>query len=137
MTKAVATARFKERKRQVRLGQLDMIGPTIPTLSEFSKGNITYQRDVKQKRSWKKVEHHMARWNKAFGNLKLSEITVKHIDDYKVSRLSEVQPVTINRKIKVLRHLFYLAKKWKMFSGENPVAESGLIPTESQSIRVL
>lgn len=39
--------------------------------------------------------------------------------------------------MEVLRHLFYLAKKWKKFYGENPVAESGLIPTESQSMRVL
>lgn len=137
ITKAAAQVRLEEKKRQVRRGELDMIGARIPTLSEFSKDYIIYQRDVKQKRSWKKDESHLARWNKAFNHLKLSEITVKHIDDHKLNRLSEVKPVTVNRELEVLRHLFYLAKKWKKFFGENPVAESGLIPTESLCMRVL
>lgn len=137
VTKSVAQARLEERRRQVRLGQLDMIVTRIPALSEFSKEYLIYQRDIKQKRSWKKDESHLARWNKAFGELKLCEITAKYIDDYKLNRLTEVKSVTLNRELEVLRHLFYLAKKWKKVFGENPVAEAGLIPTESQSIRVL
>jgi len=54
VTKDVARARLEERKKQVRLGQLDMIGAKIPTLSNFSDAYIKYQKDVKKKRSWKR-----------------------------------------------------------------------------------
>jgi len=54
ITKTVAQAKLAERKRQIRLGQLDMIGADIPTLSKFSVEYIKYQRDVKNKRSWER-----------------------------------------------------------------------------------
>lgn len=52
VTKDVARARLEERRRQVRLGQLDMIGNKIPTLSEFSQEYIKHIRDIKGNRSW-------------------------------------------------------------------------------------
>jgi len=137
VTKTVAQTRLEERKRQVRLGQLDMINADIPTLKDFSIDYLEYKKNVNLKRSWQKDESHLKRFNNYFGNLKLSEITAKHIDDYKQIRVREVKPVTVNHELEVLRHLFYLAKKWKNFYGENPVSESGLIKTESQRTRVL
>ncbi|MEQ9617835.1 MAG: tyrosine-type recombinase/integrase [Deltaproteobacteria bacterium] len=137
VTKDIALARLAERKKQLRLGQLDMLKTTIPTLREFSRDYMVYQREVKFKRSWKKDEAHLRIFNSLFGDKKLSEITAKDIDDYKQKRLQEVKPVTVNRELEVLRHLFYLAKKWKKFFGDNPVSESGLLKTESQRIRVL
>ena len=41
-----------QRKRHVALGQLDMIGATIPTLAEFSHHYLKHGRDVIRKRSW-------------------------------------------------------------------------------------
>jgi len=96
-TKIQARARLEERRRQARLGQYDMIGAHIPTLSEFAGDYVTYARDVVKKRSWKKDEAHLRNWNKAFGSLRLKEITPKHIDDYKLARVKEVKPVTVNR----------------------------------------
>jgi len=109
----------------------------IPTLQYFSFDYIEYQKKVKLKRSWKKDEAHLRNFNKVLGKIKLSDITVKHIDDYKLKRLKGVKPITVNRELEVLRHLFYLAKKWKRFFGENPVSESGLFKVESQRIKVL
>ncbi|MFI5344724.1 MAG: tyrosine-type recombinase/integrase [Chlamydiales bacterium] len=138
VTKAVAQARLEERRRQVRLGQLDMLKAKIPTLEDFSVEYLEYQKDVMLKRSWKKDEAHLKNFNKAFGKMKLSEITAKHIDDYKLKRLKEgVKKVTVNRELEILRHLFFLAKKWKRFYTDNPVSESGLFKVESQRIRVL
>ncbi len=137
ITKTIAQTRLEERKRQVRLGQLDMINSDIPTLREFTPECIEYQREVQQKRSWKKDQSHLNRFIDIFGNKKLSEITVKDIDDYKLKRLREVKAVTVNRELSALRHLFYIAKKWKKFFGENPVSESGLFKTESQRRRIL
>jgi hypothetical protein len=97
VTKAVAQKALEEMKRMVRLGQWDMIGATIPTLEEFSQEYIVYQRDVKQKRSWKKDVDHLKRWNTAYGNRRLSDISAKDIDDYKQLRLVEVKASTVNR----------------------------------------
>jgi len=137
ITKAVAESRLHEIKKKVRLGLVEEINTDIPTLSGFSIDYIEYQRDIKQKRSWKKDESHLKRFNKEFNDKKLSEISVKDIDDYKLKRLKEVKPVTVNRELEVLRHLFNLAKKWKKFFGDNPVSDSGLIKTESNRKRIL
>jgi len=137
ITKETAKQMDEEIRRKIRIGQYEQVNVIIPTLSEFSSKFIEYQRHVKQKRSWKKDESHMVRINKILGHLKLSEITIKHIDDYKITRVQKVKPVTVNRELEVFRTLFFLAKSWKKYFGENPVSQSRLIPTESQRIRVL
>jgi integrase len=137
VTKAMAQIILEERKREIRLGKIDMIPIKPPTLAEFSEEYIQYQRDVKQKRSWEKDAQHLRRFNALWGNKKLSEIRAKDIDDYKIQRLREVKPATVNRELEVLRHLFYLAKRWKLFYGENPVSESGLLQVNNQIERIL
>lgn len=137
ITKAVAQATYEEFKRLIRLGQIDQLQTTIPTLSEFSKDYIQHQRDVKQKRSWKKDEDHLRKLCSIFGKRKLSEISSKDIDDYKLNRLKEVKPATVNRELEVLRQLFYLAKRWKKFFGDNPVSESGLLKVYYDEFRTL
>lgn len=137
VTKAVAQARLEERKRQVRLGQLDMIGANIPTLVEFSGDYIRHVRDVVQKRSWTRDIYGVRYFLKVFGNKKLSEITPKDIDGYKKSRLAEAKPATVNRELQILRHLFNLAYRWKKFFGRNPVSESGLLEVQNKVERIV
>ena len=115
ITKTVAKRICSEAKRQARLG-IYFENEKIPTLKEFSKEYIKYQRDINQKRSWKKDESHLQnQFIPRFGNLKLSEISVKYIDNFKLDRLKNVTPATVNRELAVLRHLFNLARKWKQF----------------------
>jgi len=137
VTKDMAHALYVERKKQIRLGQLSIHRIDIPTLSEFSSEYVSYQRDIKQNRSWKKDEAHVKRFNKIFGNKKLTEISVVDIDNYKRKRVNEVKEATVNRELSALRKLFNLAKKRKLYHGENTVSESGLFKTESQRMRVL
>jgi site-specific recombinase XerD len=101
---------LRKMEQKVKLGQYDMLDAEIPTLGEFAEDYIEYQRDVKQKRSWKKDVEHLKRWSAVFGDRRLSEISAKDIDDYKQIRLSEVKPATVNRQLEVLRHLFYFAE---------------------------
>jgi integrase len=137
ITKTVAKQVLDEEKRKARLGELGIDKHKMPALEAISKEYINYQRNIKQKRSWKKDQEHLRHFCREFGNLKLSKITIKHIDDYKLKRVNEVKPVTVNRELEVLRHLFYLARKWDKFRGDNPVAKAGLFKTESQRIRIL
>jgi integrase len=137
VTKDVALRRLAKRKQQIQLGQLDEIGVQIPILSEFTENYIEYQRDVKQKRSWKKDVAHLKRWNAVFGSRKLSEISAKDIDDYKLKRLAEVKPASVNRELEVLSHLFTIAERWKKFFGKNPVSQAGLFKLNNQVERIL
>lgn len=137
ITKTMAREILRKKESQIKLGLYDMLEAVIPALADFSKEYLEYQKEVKQKRSWRKDEAHLKSFNKVFGKMKLSDITAKHIDDYKSMRLQTVKPSSVDKELEVLRHLFYLAKKWKRFFGENPVSESGLLKVNNQQERIL
>ncbi len=81
VTKAVAQKALEERKRMVRLGQWDMIGAEIPTLSEFVEDYIRHVRDVVKKRSWSRDIYGLHYFLKLVKDKKLYEIKPKDIDD--------------------------------------------------------
>jgi len=137
VTKTVAQTRLEERKRQVRLGQLDMLEAEIPTLEYFTETYIEYVRDIKQNRSWKSAILYLNSLNKRFGKKKLSQITPRDIDEYKLARLKNLKPASVNRELACLSHLFNLAKRRKRFFGENPVSISKLLPENNQIERIL
>lgn len=137
VTKAVARLKEQEWKREVKLGQLDMIQAEIPILNEFKDEYISYVRDVKQKRSWKRDKELLEPLCKQLGNKKLSEITVKDLEDFKLVRLRVVKPATVNRSLSVLRHLLNLAKRWKKLFGENLVSLVGMLEENNMVERIL
>jgi len=137
ITKTVAQTKLEERKRQVRMGQLDMIGVDIPTLNDFADDYIKHVRDVKKKRSWSRDKELLTSLCSFFGEKKLSEITPKDIEDYKRMRLQEVKPATINLALSCLRHLFNLAKRWKKYFGDNPVTEVDFFEENNNINRIL
>jgi len=137
VTKTMAQAKLEEKKRQVRRGELDMIGAIIPTLSEFVDEYIAYVRDVKQKRSWSRDRELLSTLCKYFGDKKLSGITPKDLEDYKLVRMKEVKPATVNRALGCLKHLFNLARRWKKFFGENPVTQVEFFEENNKLERIL
>lgn len=74
---------------------------------------------------------------KIFGSKKLSDISTKDIEEFKLLRIKEVSPATVNRSLSVLRHLFNLARRWKKFFGENPVSIVGLLEENNLMERIL
>ncbi|HEX3036083.1 MAG TPA: tyrosine-type recombinase/integrase [Thermodesulfobacteriota bacterium] len=138
VTKAVAQAKLEQRQRQVRLGQLDMIGAKIPTLQEFAPEYLSYVRDTVGKRSWKRDELSLTHLNSFLGDQKLSAITSKDILDYQSKRLKDrVKPATVNRELACLKHLFNVAKQKSQFFGENPVSKVKFLEENNQMARVL
>jgi len=137
VTKTVARQVESELKKKLRLGQLDMIQAAIPTLNEIKEDYITYVRDVKKKRSWKRDEELLRPLCKLFGNKRLSDISTKDLEEFKLIRLKEVSPATVNRSLSVLRHLFNLAKRWNKFYGDNPVSIVGMLEEHNLVERIL
>ncbi len=137
VTKTIARQYEAELKKKIRLGQLNMIQADIPTLNDIKDEYLSYVRDVKKKRSWKRDEELLRPLSKLFGNKKLSDISTKDLEDFKLMRLNEVSPATVNRSLSVLRHLFNLAKRWKKFYGDNPVSIVGMLEEHNQVERIL
>jgi len=137
VTKTVAQTVLEQRKREVRLGRFDIVNAKIPTLNEFKDEYITYVRDVKRKSSWKRDKELLVPLCKIFGNKKLSEITAKDLEDFKLIRLKEVKPATVNRSLSVLRHLLNIAKRWKKYFGDNPVTLVGMLEENNQIENIL
>lgn len=124
VTKTVAEALLAERKKQIKLGQIDEIRADIPTLPDFAKEYLHYVKDVKKKRSWKKDEVTLRHMIDFFGNKKLSQISPKDLDDYKLHMLNnDYKPASVNRELACLKYLYNLAIRRKRFFSTNPVSE--------------
>ncbi len=136
-TKSMAREILQIKERQVKLGQYDLLDVNIPTISEFADEYIKYIRDVKQNRSWESTHYQIQRLNEFFRDKKLSQITSKDVDDYKLNRLREVKPASVNRELACLSHLINLAKRQRQFFGDNPVSISRLLPEHNQVERIL
>ncbi|GIW48422.1 MAG: hypothetical protein KatS3mg078_2299 [Deltaproteobacteria bacterium] len=125
VTKAMAQAKLEERKRQVRLGQLDIIGTEIPTVAEFVNDYLSYIGEIKQNCSTRRSKQALNHFIRFFGDKRLSEISSKDIDTYK------------SRRIAVIKHLFNLARRWHKFFGDNPIYQSGMLEVNNPVERIL
>ncbi len=124
VTKSVAEALLAEKKKKIKLGQLDELNADIPSLLDFAKEFLHYVKDIKKKRSWKKDEVTLRHILDFFGNRLLSQISPKDIDDYKLHMLNNgYKPATVNRELACLKYLYNLAIRRKRFFGVNPVSE--------------
>jgi len=143
VTKAVAQRILAERKRQIVLGQYEQIGAKIPTLTEFEDEYLSYKKDVRQNRSWKRDKNSMRHLINFFGDNKLSSITPSDIIDYQNKRLKDtinnhpIKPATVNRELACLRSLFNFAKQRNKFFGENPVSKVKFLEENNQMDRIL
>ncbi len=124
VTKSVAEALLAEKKKKIKLGQLDELNVDIPTLPDFAKEFLHYVRDIKKKRSWKKDEVTLRHIVDFCGNKLLSQISPKDIDDYKLHMLNNgYKPASVNRELACLKYLYNLAIRRKRFFSINPVSE--------------
>ncbi|MBA7652916.1 Tyrosine recombinase XerC [subsurface metagenome] len=72
-----------------------------------------------------------------FHYLNVTQIDPLKIEGYKKKRLEDgVKPSTVNRELACIKHMFNLAKKWKIIH-ENPAGETKLLKEEKYKIRIL
>jgi len=138
VTKSVAEAILAEKKKKIKLGQLDEVNADIPTLPDFAKEYLHYVTDIKKKRSWKKDEVTLRHMIEFFGNKLLSQVSPKDIDDYKLNMLNNgYKPASVNRELACLKYLYNLAIRRKRFFGINPVSEVEYLDEGEGITRVL
>lgn len=124
MTKA--KAREKHDTERSRIGKNG--APEEVTLGDFAADFIVHNRDVKNKRSWVRDVYALKRLIEHIGEATmLNDITVRTVDAYKAKRRRLVKAATVNRELECLRSMLFLAIRWNMFSGTNPVTLAGTL----------
>jgi len=72
-----------------------------------------------------------------FNHLNVAQIDPLKIESYKKKRLEDgVKSSTVNRELACIKHIFNLAKKWKIIH-ENPAGETKPLKEEKYKIRIL
>jgi integrase len=106
-----------------------------------------------KKKSWQRDDNSLKFLKSYFGGMLLSKISPWDIEEYKRKRLEgeitiklepgarkrkewKVKPATINRELACLKHMFTLAKRWKM-ADENPVKEVQFFQEQQIEMRIL
>ena len=85
--------------------------------SEFTKEYAEYSKS--SKKSWKKELSHTKRLVSVFGHNKLSQVTTREIEQYRLERLKKVTKATVNRDLSCLKRMYSLAIQWE-YINSNP-----------------
>jgi len=108
-----------------------------PTLYEFSKEYVK-QKKGEGKVSWERDVYSINNLLEFFGpDILLNEIEAEGVSKYKIQRLKNRKPETINHELICLGAVINLAKDWGKFIGKNPVYVSGLLKYNRTKRRIL
>jgi len=117
-------------------GELSLIRKSDMSFKELTKKYLEYG-ETNGKRSLERDEYSIKALMGHFRYMKITQINPLHVESYKKKRLEEKRkPGTINRELGCLKHMFNLARKWKI-TRENPVSEVKLLKEERYKMRVL
>jgi integrase len=87
----------------------------------------------RNKRSWRRDEFLLKHLLPVFGDMYLSDITPKMVEDYRIKRERDgLNPTTINREHGLLKHMFTKAIDWGM-ARENPAKKVKLAKEKPRS----
>ncbi|MBL7084252.1 MAG: site-specific integrase [Candidatus Aminicenantes bacterium] len=101
----------------------------------FAKEYLEYAKI--NKKSWSRDESSLKRLLPFLGDLLLSKIAPRHIEEYKRMRLEKVRTGTINRELACLKHMFTIAEKLGKFDGENPVKKVKFLQERQYVMKIL
>ncbi|MCK4232485.1 phage integrase SAM-like domain-containing protein, partial [candidate division WOR-3 bacterium] len=108
----------KQVAREIELGYTGKT-KVVTTLSELAKEYIPYAEAHKAKSTVEKEASKMKLLVSAFGERKLTGITVRDIELYMQHRSKVVKPRTVNLELALLRHMLNKAIDWGYLKG-NP-----------------
>ena len=117
-------------------GELHLIKKSDMSFKELTEKYLEYGK-INGKRSLERDECSVKALMGHFKYLKISQINPLDIERYKKKRLEEKRkPGTINRELACLKHMFNLARKWKLIR-ENPVSGVKLLKEEKYKMKIL
>ena len=93
--------------------------PKGKPVDEFFKDFLEYGQNVYSPENLQVYRRAFHGFIRHIGNIRLSELSQRHVDTFKTKRMGEVSRVTVNIEIRSLRAAFYRAVRWNLM-GENP-----------------
>lgn len=143
-TKTEADAALATIKTDILRGEFNFKQEKKILFKDFAKEYLEYAKA--NKKSWRSDQVSLNRLKLFFGDLSLSKITSRLIEEYKLKRINEykqrgktkkkIKPASVNRELACLRFIFSLAKKWKLVD-ENPVKEVKLFQEQKIEMKIL
>jgi len=117
-------------------GELQMIRKGDMRFQELCEKYLEYG-ETNGKKSLERDEYSIKALMSRFEHLKITQINPLMIEDYKKKRQDEKKKsATINRELSCLRHMFNLARKWKIIR-ESPMDEVKLLKEGKYKMRIL
>lgn len=123
-------------KADILRGEFRFVKEKKVLFKDFSEEYLEYAKI--NKRSWRRddviLENNLKPF---FGDMLLSKIGPRHIEEYKKMRLEKVKPGTVNRELTCLKYMFTVAEKFGRFEGKNPVKQVRFLQYRQHVMRVL
>ena len=117
-------------------GELRLIKKCDVSFKELTGRYLEYGK-TNGKRSLERDKYSIKALMDHFKYMKITQINPMMIESYKKKRLEEKKKSgTVNRELSALRHMFNLAKKWKIIR-ESPMSEVKLLKEEKFKMRIL
>lgn len=89
---------------------------------EFIVEYLNYSKAVKADKTYQIDSRVLNNFKDFVGNIQLIRITQKHAEDFKIKRLQEIEPVSVNIRIRQLKAAFEKAVKWGYIE-KNPLKD--------------
>lgn len=133
-SKTKAEKAMAVRKAEVVQGRYKFQCKESPRFKDFAQFYLdTYSVN---KRSYRRERDIMTHLVKAFGPVRLSQMTPSMVEGYKVDRARVVAKSTVNRELSLLRHIFNVALRDGRIES-NPVKDIKHFKVEGQKERIL
>jgi len=117
-------------------GELRLIKKSDVSFKELTEKYLEFG-ETNGKRSLERDKYSIKALMDHFKYMKITQINPMMIESYKKKRLEEKKKSgTVNRELSALRHMFNLAKKWKIIR-ESPMSEVKLLKEEKFKMRIL
>jgi integrase len=127
--------REAERFLAMRLAGDQPIRPIRISLEEFGRRYMEYAQA--NKRSWVRDGQLLKQLSGFYKSALLSDIGTMSVESYKLHRMKQVSPATVNREIALLKHMYNLAEAWGLHRGRNPVKAVRFLPENNLKLRTL
>jgi integrase len=111
------------------------VKPVHVPLGELWERYFAYAKA--HKRSWRRDEQMYGSLLRHLGNGMLDSITPLRVEEFQQSRGREVSPATVNRETALLKHMFNMAERWRLYHRINPVRLVKLLPENNLQFRTL
>lgn len=135
-SKKLAETVLRKRKVEIAEGKFLDIDKTEKVKFEVFAQEFFKLHSKATKKSWHTDISLINILNKYFAGKYLTEITPMMVDKYKMERIKEVAPATVNRGLALLKCMFNKAIQWEKVK-ENPVSKVKLFKENNKRLRFL